>query len=83
MIHALGQQNSIPTIGPIRTDTAVGKAHRSHQFLADFDPKSKALEDYELVADRLLELFGMKQPAVSAPSDGVTFHETTEVNSQS
>jgi hypothetical protein len=59
MIHALGQQNNIPTIGPIRTDTAVGKAHRAHQFLADFDPKSKALEDYELVATQLLEFFGV------------------------
>src|SRR4051794_14715251 len=57
MIHALGQQNGIPTIGPIRTDTAVGKAHRAHQFLADFDPKSKALEDYELVTNQLLEFF--------------------------
>jgi chromosome partitioning protein len=59
MIHALGQQNDIPTIGPIRTDTAVGKAHRAHQFLADFDPKSKALEDYEQVANQLLEFFGV------------------------
>ena len=57
MIHALGQQNGIPTIGPIRTDTAVGKAHRAHQFLADFDPKSKALEDYEMVTNQLLEFF--------------------------
>jgi hypothetical protein len=57
MIHALGHQNGIPTIGPISTDTAVGKAHRAHQFLADFDPKSKALEDYELVTNQLLEFF--------------------------
>jgi nitrogenase subunit NifH len=59
MIHALGQQYDIPTIGPIRTDPAVGKAHRAHQFLADFDPKSKALEDYEQVATQLLEFFGV------------------------
>jgi len=59
MIHALGDQNGIPTIGPIRTDTAVGKAHRAHQFLSDFDPKSKALEDYEQVATQILEFFGM------------------------
>ena len=65
MIHALGQQNDIPIIGPIRTDTAVGKAHRAHQFLADFDPKSKALEDYELVADQILETFGVRLPARS------------------
>jgi chromosome partitioning protein len=63
MIQALGQQNNIPIIGPIRTDTAVGKAHRAHQFLADFDPKSKALEDYEQVANQLLDTFEMTPTA--------------------
>jgi cellulose biosynthesis protein BcsQ len=57
MIQALGQQNGIPIIGPIRTDTAVGKAHRAHQFLADFDLKSKALEDYEMVSNQILDIF--------------------------
>ena len=70
MIQALGQQNSIPIIGPIRTDTAVGKAHRAHQFLADFDPKSKALEDYEQVATQLLQTFEMTpKEAVSEQRD--------------
>jgi chromosome partitioning protein len=70
MIQALGQQNNIPIIGPIRTDTAVGKAHRAHQFLADFDPKSKALEDYEQVANQLLEAFDMTaKPAAAEQGD--------------
>jgi chromosome partitioning protein len=72
MIHALGQQNEIPIIGPIRTDTAVGKAHRAHQFLADFDSKSKALEDYEIVADQILETFQVRIPQpVAAPVQGL------------
>jgi len=81
MIHALGDQNGIPTIGPIRTDTAVGKAHRAHQFLADFDNKSKALEDYEQVATQILEFFGMPSrtessiPAVEAEASSLADEE--------
>jgi chromosome partitioning protein len=73
MIHALGQQNEIPTIGPIRTDTAVGKAHRAHQFLADFDSKSKALEDYDQVASQILEFFQMP-----ATKDGAALMNASE-----
>jgi hypothetical protein len=32
------------------------KAARSRQFLADFDPRSKALEDYVKAADALLSV---------------------------
>lgn len=39
----------------IRTDQAVVKSGRYRQFLADFDPRSKALEDYEAVIERLLD----------------------------
>ena len=52
----------VPLLPPIRTDTAVVKAARSRQFLADFDPKSKALEDYENAANILLRSL---RPAVS------------------
>jgi chromosome partitioning protein len=52
----------VPLLPPIRTDTAVVKAARSRMFLADFDPKSKALEDYEKAADILLN--GL-MPAIS------------------
>jgi len=44
----------VPLLPTIRTDTAVVKAARSKMFLADFDPKSKALEDYEKAAEILL-----------------------------
>ncbi len=81
MIHALGQQNEIPTIGPIRTDTAVGKAHRAHQFLADFDSKSKALEDYDQVASQILEFFQMpatKDGAALMTASEPFVHETQQ-----
>jgi hypothetical protein len=45
------------------------KAARSRQFLADFDPRSKALEDYESLADRLLNQF--------APGEVVRIDEKT------
>jgi chromosome partitioning protein len=44
----------VPLLPGIRTDTAVVKAARSRMFLADFDPKSKALEDYENAAQILI-----------------------------
>jgi chromosome partitioning protein len=50
MSGALG----VPLLPAIRTDTAVVKAARERQFLQDFDPRSKALEDYRAVADSLL-----------------------------
>ena len=50
----MSEELKVPLLPPIRTDTAVVKAARSRMFLADFDPKSKALEDYEKAADILL-----------------------------
>jgi hypothetical protein len=37
------------------TDTTVVKAARAKQFLAGYDPKCKALEDYEQSTDLLLK----------------------------
>jgi cellulose biosynthesis protein BcsQ len=50
----MSEELKVPLLPPIRTDTAVVKAARSRMFLADFDPKSKALEDYEKAAEILL-----------------------------
>jgi len=44
----------VPLLPLIRTDTAVVKAARSRMFLADYDPKSKAKEDYDAAASNLL-----------------------------
>jgi len=44
----------VPVLPVIRTDSAVPKAARVRKFLADFDPNSKALADYNEVASLLL-----------------------------
>jgi chromosome partitioning protein len=56
----MAKELRVPLLPGIRTDTAVVKAARSKMFLADFDPKSKALEDYEQAAEILLSTL---QPA--------------------
>jgi cellulose biosynthesis protein BcsQ len=48
---------NIPLLHAIRTDQSVTKAARAGQFLIDYDPKCKAVEDYHQVADELQFLF--------------------------
>lgn len=52
----LSQGTGIPLLSPIRTDQSVTKAARAGQFLADYDPKCKAIEDYRRVAEEILAL---------------------------
>jgi len=49
-------KTGVPRLSPVRTDTAVVKATKEHMFLADFDPKSRALEDYQTVADEVVSI---------------------------
>ncbi len=51
------ERREIPIYSAIRTDQAVVKAAADRQFLVDFDPKSKALEDYEQLTDDLTTRF--------------------------
>jgi chromosome partitioning protein len=65
VLNALTDMSSelkVPLLPPIRTDTAVVKAARSKMFLADFDPKSKALEDYENAATILMKALMPTKP---------------------
>lgn len=52
-LEGLANRESVRLLPAVRTDTQVVKAGRARQFLADFDPKSKALEDYTKVAQIL------------------------------
>jgi chromosome partitioning protein len=52
----LSKAQQITILEPIRTDTAVPKSGRERTFLADFDPKSKAFEDYTKLAKYLIGL---------------------------
>jgi len=55
-LEEMSRELKVPLLPMIRTDTAVVKAARSRMFLADFDPKSKALGDYEIAAEKLIHL---------------------------
>jgi len=54
-IQAISEEHGIPILHSIRTDSTVQKATRSKKFLLDFDPKCKAVEDYRIASDQLLE----------------------------
>ena len=55
-LEEMSEQYRVPLLHPIRTDGTVPRAERARQFLADFDPKCKALEDYTIVALQMTEL---------------------------
>jgi chromosome partitioning protein len=54
-LEGMSKGMNIPLLNAIRTDQSVTKAARAGQFLIDYDPKCKAVEDYKRVADELLE----------------------------
>ena len=62
MIGQLSEAYSIPVLNSIRTDQAVGKSGRLHKMIADVEPGSKALEDYESAAGAILDLLKVKVP---------------------
>jgi cellulose biosynthesis protein BcsQ len=55
-LEQISEKTGVANLSPIRTDTSVVKANKERRFLADFDPRSKALEDYEVVADEVLTI---------------------------
>jgi hypothetical protein len=54
-LKQLSTDTGVPVLPAIRTDSAVPKAARVKKFLADFDPGSKALDDYNQAASLLLK----------------------------
>ena len=52
----LSARTKIPVLPSIRTDTTVTKCSRAKQFLIDFDPRAKAMEDYQQALSALLDL---------------------------
>jgi chromosome partitioning protein len=49
------RERKIPVFHGIRTDQAVNRSSSGNMFLQDFDPKSKAVEDYETAYRELTE----------------------------
>jgi chromosome partitioning protein len=56
LMEELSSRFNVPILHEIRTDTSVGKASRAKSFLVDYDPKSKALEDYQEACDQLIAM---------------------------
>jgi len=54
-IDTISKEQSLPILHSIRVDSTVQKATRSKKFLQDFDPKCKAVEDYRIATDQLLD----------------------------
>jgi chromosome partitioning protein len=57
-LASISERRDIPIYEPIRTDQSVVRAAADRQFIADYDTKSKALEDYEQLANELICRFG-------------------------
>lgn len=56
-LEKLAQRYNVPILPGVRVDSAVGKAAREKKFLANYDKKSKAYEDYCAVAEALIRIF--------------------------
>jgi hypothetical protein len=60
---------SLSLLPPVRTDATVPKVERSRKFLLDADPTCKALDDYQAVANKILELLNA-QVSLAGASKG-------------
>jgi chromosome partitioning protein len=54
-LEGVSSRHGVPILPVIRTDSSVVKAGRTRQFVQDYDPKSRALEDYKALAQLLRE----------------------------
>ena len=55
-LEEMSERYRVPLLHAVRTDGTVPRAERARHFLADFDPKSKAMQDYLIAALQLEEL---------------------------
>ncbi len=62
-LRELSEKRGITLLDAIRTDGTVPKAERAKEFLVDYDPRCRALEDYTIAANQLLRLLDVKQDA--------------------
>jgi len=72
-VESLAKKYGVKVFHAIRTDSSVRKSARGSQFLQDHAPKSKAMEDYGIAFQELLEVLGIendkKEIAVEADND--------------
>ena len=55
-LEQMSAATGIKVVHGIRTDHGVNRAVRERKFVQDFDPKSKAVEDYRVAAKEILEI---------------------------
>jgi chromosome partitioning protein len=60
-IDKVAQTSEAKVFHGIRTDSSVPKAARESQFLQDYAPKCKAMEDYGIVFDQLLKVLNLEK----------------------
>jgi chromosome partitioning protein len=66
----LSTRTGIPLLYPIRTDTTVTKGSRAKKFLADFEPKAKAYEDYQASFGQMWEMLDERKIRRAAGAKG-------------
>ena len=66
-LEEISEQYRVPLLHAVRTDGTVPRAERARQFLADYDAKCKALEDYMVAGLQVLELLSAGQDAEQYP----------------
>lgn len=62
-LEEMSEKYRVPLLHAVRTDGTVPRAERARQFLADHDPRCKAMEDYLVVGLQVLELLKAGQDA--------------------
>jgi chromosome partitioning protein len=66
-LAAFQPRYGIPVLPEIRVDSAVPKSLRARKMLADFDPDSRAMHDYEVAFDRLLKALAQDSKSADRP----------------
>jgi chromosome partitioning protein len=66
-LEKMSSRDGVRVLPAIRQDQAVIKAERDRKFLSDYDPKAKALEDYQSALRELLSAFGRSDVLISSP----------------
>ena len=62
-LEEMSEKYRVPLLHAVRTDGTVPRAERARQFLVDYDPKCKAMEDYLIAGLQVLELLKTAQDA--------------------
>jgi len=55
-LETLSKETGVPILHSIRNDVTVNKAAKQRQFLADYDPESRVVADYEAAGQQLLSI---------------------------